>query len=363
VNPPASPLPSDPSITVATGALDGLGARVRGAAPGHRYVIVTDDAVGPLYAARAVASFSGMEAVDVLTIPAGEDSKSRATWARLTDDMLALGCGRDTVVIALGGGVVGDLAGFLAATYLRGVPIVQVPTTLLAMIDAAIGGKTGVDTPAGKNLVGALHRPAAVIVDPGVLDTLPPRQLRAGMAEAIKHGVIADAAYFAQVRADLPALLGPGGAASAGMVALISRSIAIKSAVVAGDVDERGRRKILNFGHTIGHAVEAASGYAVLHGEAVAIGMATECRLAELAGVGARGITDEVCAVLDAAALPTASPPGLSPEAIVGFTHADKKARAGAVEYALPRTIGEMAGADSGWAVPLPDAFVVESLR
>jgi 3-dehydroquinate synthase len=350
-------------VSVGTGALDGLGERVRTAAPAHRYVIVTDTVVGPLYARRAVTSFGPGVAVDVLTIPAGESSKTRATWAQLTDDLIALGCGRDTTLVALGGGVVGDLAGFVAATYLRGIPIVQVPTTLLAMIDAAIGGKTGVDTPAGKNLVGALHPPAAVVVDPTLLESLPTRQLRAGMAEAIKHGVVADAAYFDRVRADLPTLLAPGGARSPGMEHLIRHSIGIKSAVVAADAAEHGRRKILNFGHTIGHAVEAASGYSLLHGEAVAIGMATECRLAELAGVGACGITDEVCAALDAAALPTVSPPGLSADTIVDFTHVDKKSRAGTVEYALPRAIGEMAGADSGWAVPLPDAFVIESLR
>lgn len=350
-------------VTVAAGSLDGLGALVRKAAPAHRYVIVTDSVVGPLYADRAVASLGTETMVDVLSIPAGEASKTRRTWARLTDAMIELGCRRDSAVVALGGGVVGDLAGFVAATFLRGVPVVQVPTTLLAMIDAAIGGKTGVDTAAGKNLVGALHPPAAVVVDPTLLETLPERHLRSGLAEAIKHGVVADAGYFERVRADLPKLLAPDGARSPAMEHLIRHSIGIKSAVVAADAAEHGRRKILNFGHTIGHAVEAASGYALLHGEAVAIGMAAECRLAELAGVGACGITEEVCGALDAARLPIAPPADLSAETIVDFTHVDKKSRAGAVEYALPRAIGEMAGAGANWAVALPDAFVLESLR
>ncbi len=360
--PAGAAVPADASVTVAAGAVDTVGERARAAAPAHRYVVVTDDRVGPLYASRVVASFGTGRSIDVLTVPHGESAKTRDTWARLTDELLALECGRDTTLVALGGGVVGDLAGFVAATYMRGIPIIQVPTTLLAMIDAAIGGKTAVDTPAGKNLVGAFHPPAAVVVDPSVLRTLPARHLRAGVAEAIKHGVIADAAYFARLEADLPRILSPGGADSVAMSALIAGSIAIKSAVVVTDAHERGRRKILNFGHTIGHAVEAATGFAMLHGEAVAIGMAIECRLAELSGTAVCGITEQVCAALDTAELPTVAPSDLDRAAIVRLTHADKKARAGAVEYALPHAIGEMAGADRGWAVPLPDAFVREAL-
>ncbi len=353
---------ADPGITVASGALDTLGARAETAAPAHRYVVITDDHVAPLYAARVVASFGPRRTASVLVMPHGEAAKTRETWARLTDEMLALGCGRDTTVIALGGGVAGDMAGFVAATYMRGIPVIQVPTTLLAMIDAAIGGKTAVDTPAGKNLVGAFHPPAAVVVDPAVLATLPPRELRAGLAEGIKHGVIADAAYFARVESDLPVLLEAGGATSSEMEALIAGSIAIKSAIVAADAREQGRRKILNFGHTIGHAVEAASGFTVLHGEAVAIGMAIECRLAELSGAAVCGITDQVCSALDRAGLPTTAPPGIEGPVLVLHTHSDKKVRAGTVEYALPHAIGEMAGAGAGWTIALPDAFVREAL-
>jgi 3-dehydroquinate synthase len=357
-----APVILDPGITVAPGALDSLGARAEAAAPAHRYVVITDDHVGPLYAARVLASLGPRRPASVLVMPHGEGAKTRETWSRLTDEMLALGCGRDTTVVALGGGVAGDMAGFVAATYMRGVPVIQVPTTLLAMIDAAIGGKTAVDTPAGKNLVGAFHPPAAVVVDPAVLATLPPRELRAGFAEAIKHGVIADAAYFARVESDLPALLEPGGATSPEMEALIAGSIAIKSAVVAADAREQGRRKILNFGHTIGHAVEAASGFSILHGEAVAIGMAIECRLAELSGAAVCGITGQVCRALDRAGLPTITPPEMEGPALVRHTHSDKKVRAGAVEYALPHAIGKMAGASTGWTVALPDAFVREAL-
>jgi 3-dehydroquinate synthase len=333
-------------------------------APAHRYAVITDGIVESLYAPRLAASF-GHASVEIFSVPAGEQSKTRESWARLTDELLARGCGRDTTIIALGGGVVGDLAGFVAATFMRGVPVIQVPTTLLAMIDAAIGGKTGVDTPAGKNLVGAFHPAAAVIVDPEVLDTLPGRQIRAGLAEAIKHGVIADAKYFARVADDLPLLLGKGAPSTRhdAMTALIAGSIAIKSAIVAADAREHGRRKILNFGHTIGHAVEIESEYTLLHGEAVAVGMAVEARLAELAGVATDGLAAMVRTALERASLPTLPSSSMAADRIIARTHHDKKARAGVVEYALPSRIGHMAAADAGWSVPLADQLVLSALE
>src|SRR6185503_15205471 len=174
---------------------DRVGELVRAAASNHRVAIITDTEVGPRYASRVAAALEHNRA-EAFTIAAGEYHKTRETWARLTDALIAKGFGRDTTIVALGGGVVGDVAGFVAATYMRGVPVVQVPTSLLAMVDAAIGGKTGVDTAAGKNLVGAFHQPAAVLIDPATLQTLPPAHVRAGMAEVLKHGAIADAAYF-----------------------------------------------------------------------------------------------------------------------------------------------------------------------
>ncbi|HKG95018.1 MAG TPA: 3-dehydroquinate synthase family protein, partial [Gemmatimonadaceae bacterium] len=252
------------TVIIEPGSLDSIGEVARRTAPAHRYVVITDDRVGPIYAARVRAAM-GAGRVDVLSVPAGEAHKTRESWARLTDEMLAAGAGRDTTVIALGGGVVGDLAGFVAATFMRGVPVIQLPTTLLAMIDSSIGGKTGVDTPAGKNLVGAFHRPAAVIADPLTLTTLPPSQLRAGLAEAIKHGAIVDAEYFERLRADADALVDPARAGGGRMRDVIARSVEIKAEVVRRDEREGGLRKILNFGHTIGHAVESLSGYALLH--------------------------------------------------------------------------------------------------
>ena len=343
-------------VTIGAGALARVGDIARAAAPAHRYAIITDDNVGPAYAARARATL-GAERTSVFAVPAGEAHKTRDTWSRLTDDLLSAGFGRDSAVIALGGGVVGDLAGFVAATFMRGIPFVQVPTTLLAMIDASIGGKTGVDTPVGKNLVGAFHQPAAVIADPAVLRTLPREHLRAGLAEAIKHGVIADESYFTLV--SLMAA-GIGGADLAGdaMIELVARSVEIKADVVARDEREGGIRKTLNFGHTIGHAVELVSGYTLLHGAAVAIGMCCESALAEQLGVASPPTAARVWSAVIAAALPARVPRSIAVDDLVAATHADKKARSGQVEYALPSRIGAMAGAERGWSMPVDDAVV-----
>ena len=346
-------------IHLARGALGELGAVVQRNAPAHAFAIISDSNVAPLYAERVAASLRPKRA-EVLQVPAGEVHKTRESWARLTDEMIAAGLGRDAAVIALGGGVVGDLAGFVAATYMRGIPVVQVPTTLLAMIDASIGGKTGVDTPDGKNLVGAFHQPAAVVMDPDVLATLPSRHLRAALAEAIKHGVVADEHYFARVTRQLPALLEPG--AEAAIDALIADSIRIKTSVVLRDERESGLRKILNFGHTLGHAIETLDAFRLLHGEAVSIGMALESALAERAKVAQAGTAQRVRDALELAGLPVERPRTMDVERIIGATRGDKKARHGLAEYALPARIGGMAGAQSGWTIPLDDALVREVL-
>jgi 3-dehydroquinate synthase len=326
----------------------------------HRYAVVTDSNVAPHYADALVQSLAPLGGTSLHVIPAGETHKTREEWARLTDELLDAGCGRDTTVVALGGGVVGDLAGFVAATFMRGVPVVQCPTTLLAMIDASIGGKTGVDTTAGKNLVGAFHPPAVVLADVEILRTLPEAHRRAGLAEAIKHGVVADAGYFERLSADLPALLAGDPAAT---LDCVTRSVEIKSEVVTSDTHERGRRKILNFGHTLGHAVEQVSGYALLHGEAIAIGMVLEATLAERMRIAERGTSEAIERVVSSAGLPTRVPTSLADDRILAATKLDKKARGGAVEYALPSRIGAMAGADRGWAVPVDDALVMDLLE
>jgi 3-dehydroquinate synthase len=276
--------------------------------------------------------------------------------------MLAKGYGRDSAVIALGGGVVGDLAGFVAATFMRGIPFVQVPTSLMAMVDASIGGKTGVDTYAGKNLVGAFHFPAAVVVDPQVLATLPLRELRAGIAEIVKHGVIADDAYFVEVAGGVQKLLSKGGLESDMMLSVIVRSIEIKADIVSRDEREEGLRKTLNFGHTIGHAVELVSGYSLLHGEAVAIGMALEGRLAERIGVAQPGTAEAITKALLAAGLPVDLPQPFEKDAVVEAMRSDKKGQSGKFRFALPTRIGAMAGEETGWTVSVSDDQLREVL-
>ena len=345
-------------VTIAAGALDRVGEIARATAPAHRYAVITDDNVGPAYASRVAATFDAGR-VSVFTMPAGEAQKTRESWARLTDQLLDARFGRDSAIIALGGGVIGDLAGFVAATFMRGIPYVQVPTTLLAMIDASVGGKTGVDTPAGKNLVGAFHQPTAVVADPAVLRTLSRDHLRAGMAEAIKHGVIADERYF-----DLIALMAAGieGVDLAGdaLIELVARSVEIKADVVRLDERESGVRKILNFGHTIGHAVEMLSGYTLLHGAAVAIGMCYESALAERLGLATPPMSARVWSAVIGAGLPSRMPSSISVDDVVAATHADKKGRSGRVEYALPSRIGAMAGSERGWSIPVEDETVRE---
>jgi len=350
-------------ILIGRGLLTRLPALLRDACPAVRYAVITDSHVEALYGGRIVAALQDAKLpVELLQFPAGEWNKTRETWASLADRMLALEFGRDCGVIALGGGVVGDLAGFVAATYLRGVPYVQVPTSLLAMIDSSIGGKTGVDAPAGKNLVGAFHQPHLVIADLDVLDTLPAVQLAAGMAEAVKHGAIADAAYFAFLEQETAAITARDRDA---VERVVRRSVEIKAEVVAADEreGEGGRRAILNFGHTVGHAIEATAKFAVLHGEAVAIGMAYEARLAAALGIAAPATADRVCALLERYGLPLERPATGTVDDLIAAMRHDKKARAWTLRFALPRAVGEMQGnGKTGWTVAVPEQAVREAL-
>jgi len=349
-------------IVVGRGLLDDLATPVRTACPAARYAVITDSHVAALYGPQVLKAFraSGL-AVDLFEFPAGEWNKTRDTWARLCDRMLEAELGRDTAVVALGGGVVGDVAGFVAATYLRGVPYVQVPTTLLAMLDSSIGGKTGIDVPAGKNLLGAFQQPRLVVADLDALRSLPKVQLSAGMAEAVKHGVIADADYFAFLEsAHADAMAGD----PATIERLVRGSIEIKAAVVTADEREQGRRAILNFGHTVAHALEATAKFAILHGEAVAIGMTYEARLAETLGIAASGTAHRIRAVLERLALPLERPGDAAVSDLLAAMRLDKKARAGAVRFALPHAIGTMHGdARAGWTVSAPEDVIRATLE
>lgn len=363
---PLTPLPLSYPVYCAPGALSALGHIVQQHAPAHRYAIISDDVVTPHHAARVMAALhiiAPAERVSLLTLPAGEQHKTRAEWARLSDELLAWGAGRDTTILALGGGVVGDLAGFVAATFMRGVPVVQLPTTLLAMVDAAVGGKTAVDTPAGKNLVGAFHDPAAVVMDTEVLNTLPSEVLRTGLAEMLKHGVLTDADYFVRVQ-DTGRRLAEldDRSRAAALTPLVADSVRIKAAVVAEDARESGRRQVLNFGHTIAHAIEKRLDYQLPHGDAVALGMIVEAQLAELAEVAREPLAARIREAVAAVGLPTHMPAGVDKGAVLAETHGDKKARAGAARYALPVALGEMDPGDGRWSRPVSDALVRQAL-
>ncbi len=344
---------------VAPDLLAAAGPVVHAAAPAHVYAVITDDHVAAHWLTPVRRSFQQVPGAQVVTraVEPGEARKTRETWATLTDWMLDAGCRRDTTVIALGGGVVGDLAGFVAATFMRGVPVVQIPTSLLAMVDASIGGKTGVDTPAGKNLVGAFHQPAAVLIDPLVLSTLPAAHVRAGLAEVIKHGAIADATFFREAAtfgSRVHEALSRGTAMPWGgeeASALLARSIAIKARIVTRDERESGERQILNAGHSVAHAVETASHYRILHGEAVAIGLVAEARIAEHGGWAETGTAGVLESALAGTGLPVRLPPGLAVEDLVRVMRMDKKTRQGRIAFALLAAVGRPAGtAADGWS-------------
>lgn len=320
--------------------------------PGCRLAVIADDTVAALVRSPLVAP--------VLSFPAGEASKTRDTWSQLTDRLLALGLGRDSAIVALGGGITGDIAGFVAATYLRGIPVLQAPTSLLAMLDASLGGKTGVDTPAGKNLVGAFHQPAAVVIDPDVLGTLPSAEWRNGLGEAVKHALIADRSHFDWLSASLEAIIAGD---TRTLETLLLRSIAIKAAIVERDEQERGERAVLNAGHTIAHAIETATHYALGHGEAVAIGLVAEATLGERIGLTEAGTAGRLAELLARCGLPTRVPASAPTSMVLDLMRRDKKNRPGELRFSLPRTIGTMAGSEaSGWTQPVAEPAVRAAL-
>jgi 3-dehydroquinate synthase len=292
------------------------------------------------------------------SFPAGEACKTRENWSMLTDAMLDDGHGRDSCVVAVGGGVTGDLAGFVAATYLRGVPVVQIPTSYLAMIDASVGGKTGVDVRAGKNLVGSFHAPRAVFADPGTLATLPAAERAQGLVEAFKHGAILDAAYFEWLTVAADRLLAVDIETA---TEAVLRSVRIKANVVTRDEREGGLRQVLNFGHTVGHALEAATGYRMGHGTAVAAGMLLEAELGERLGVTEPGTRAKIACSLATLGLSLDSVPSLDLEAAMRFLASDKKARSGRPRYVLLRRLGEVED-EKGWSREIPESLVSDVL-
>jgi 3-dehydroquinate synthase len=325
-------------IHIGTEILDRMGMIIAMHRWAERYVLVTDENVTALHGARVQAALekAGLR-VDRIEVAPGELSKSVPTLLTLTDRLTALGADRQTALIALGGGVVGDLAGFAASIYMRGIPVIQVPTTLLAQVDSSIGGKTGVDTPAGKNLLGAFHQPKAVFIDVAFLRTLSNGMLRSGLAEVIKYGVIDSP----DLLSDLEETAAQNGLREALFLErIVATACRIKKQLVESDERDRGIRRILNFGHTVGHAVESSSGYRLSHGESVAIGMAAAARLSErLHGLPAADVS-RIAAAIRAVGLPGRLPAGMDPEEIRSRLKLDKKTEGGTTHYVLLKKMG-----------------------
>jgi 3-dehydroquinate synthase len=333
------------AVDIDAGSLDRAGALLAPYARGKRFAIVTDAHVATAQLPRLIAALDAAGvAHHVEILPAGEGTKSWDQLARLIDVLLGLGIERGDHIIALGGGVIGDLVGFAAAILKRGCGFVQVPTTLLAQVDSSVGGKTAINTPAGKNLVGAFHQPAYVLIDPTTLDTLPTREVRAGYAEVVKYGLIDDAGFFAWCEASAAALLAGDEAAR---TYAIRHAVAAKAAIVGEDERETsGRRALLNLGHTFGHALEAETGFSdrLLHGEAVAAGMALAFRFSAAQGLCSAGDAARVTAHLTSAGLPaTLAAAGIDAPGATLVAHMahDKKMAGGRLPFLLARGIGE----------------------
>ena len=318
-------------------------------------LIVSNVTVAPLYAQRLVGQLAGRHRrVHLLTLPDGEQHKDWSTLNQIYDQLLGAGCDRKTVLYALGGGVVGDMTGFAAAAYMRGVPFVQVPTTLLAQVDSSVGGKTAINHPLGKNMIGAFYQPARVLCDLDVLDTLPPRELSAGLAEVIKYGPIADLDFLAWIEANVDALVARDKAALAHAV---QRSCEIKAAVVGQDEREGGLRAILNFGHTFGHAIETGLGYgAWLHGEAVGCGMVLAADLSARLGLVEAGVVHRLSALCRRAGLPVQAPV-MPLDRWMGLMRVDKKSEGGEIRFVVIDGPGRAA------VRPAPDALVAAVIQ
>ena len=329
--------------------------------PARRVAVVTNDIVGPLYLPRLQATWAAAGATPLLEIvlPDGERHKTLPTVSRILDTLVANRFARDDLVVALGGGVVGDMAGFAAACYQRGIGFVQMPTTLLAQVDSSVGGKTGVNHPGGKNLIGAFHQPRAVIADTATLATLPPRELRAGLAEVVKHALICDAAFFSWLEANADALLALDPVVLAHAV---HRCCTIKAGVVSRDERETGERALLNLGHTFGHAIEQVTGFGPwLHGEAVGVGLAMAAGMSQRAGWLPAADAARLDALLARLGLRTEARGAVTPQAARAAMQLDKKVQGGRVRLILLKGIGQ-AFVTADWPTDAFDATLQEHL-
>ena len=301
-------------------------------------LVVSNETVEPLYAEQLLSALPDCQ-IETHIVPDGEPFKNQQTWSRIIDKLIQMQAKRDTCVIALGGGVVGDITGFAAASYMRGVNFIQVPTTLLAQVDASVGGKTGINHLKGKNLIGAFHQPQAVFIDTKTLETLPVNEFNAGLAEVIKYGVIMDADFFEWLALSCDAIRDRDTQA---LNYMIGRSVQNKARIVASDEKEAGIRAILNYGHTFGHAIETLTSYQqYLHGEAVAIGMTVAAKLSELRGLCSKGTTDRIQDLLRHFDLPFEVPDSVKTAAMIEAMELDKKALSSGLRLILLNSIGE----------------------
>jgi 3-dehydroquinate synthase len=327
-------------IRVGVGLLNSAGEDIASITKSRRAFVVTDRTVGPLHAAAVLASLrSEGFAADVIVLPAGETHKTLATVSMIYDALLNARIERSSVILSLGGGVIGDMTGFAAATALRGVPFVQIPTTLLAMVDASVGGKTGVNHAAGKNLIGAFHQPIAVLIDPQTLRTLPTAAISEGLAECIKHEIIRDAAGFESLEKNIDRARALD---MAYLSDLIAHNVGIKARVVEADPTERGERAHLNFGHTFGHAIEKVSHLAISHGDAVAMGMCAATYVSQEMKILDGASRERIETLIQAAGLPTGMPRSISSEEVFAAMAHDKKVEASRLRLVLPERIGHV---------------------
>ncbi|WP_288132392.1 3-dehydroquinate synthase [Microbulbifer sp.] len=323
---------------------------------GRQVLVVTNETIAPLYLEGLLESLAGFDKVDSVALPDGEAFKTLDTLNRIFDTLLEKRHDRSTTIVALGGGVIGDMSGFAAACYQRGVDFVQIPTTLLSQVDSSVGGKTGVNHPLGKNMIGAFYQPQLVLIDIDTLTTLPDRELSAGIAEVIKYGMICDAEFFAWLEVNMDRLLARDPEA---LAYAIQRSCADKAAVVAEDERESGRRAILNFGHTFGHAIEAVQGYGNwLHGEAVAAGMVMAAKLSQLRGWIEVEDVARLSVLLSKASLPQQSPANMGVDDYLTAMSVDKKVQDGKLRLVLLRALG-----DARVVADSPREQLIEALR
>lgn len=352
--------PKTCEITIATGLLHTGNWIPSIASLAHRFVLVADDHVSDQIGKSTLKQFenNGLNCI-LLTVPSGESHKSRRSKELIENKMLEEKCGRDTALIAIGGGVTTDLGGFIASTYNRGIPLILIPTSLLAMVDASIGGKNGIDVPQGKNLLGSFYQPHSVIIDPTVLQTLPDRELRNGVVEMIKHGLIADAAYFQFLETDSKKILARDPKV---LEKAIYDSCMIKKTIVEEDEQETGKRRLLNCGHTIAHAIEHLTQFKIAHGEAVAMGIAIEGYLSHRLGHLAKEDLETILETFRSYGIPLNPLSSIDPLSIVEATILDKKSIKGKPRYVLLKKIGEPITFDGHYCTPVDEALLLEAI-